>query len=393
MKNRSINPLKGLFFLSVCIFPPSNAFAALDEFSPYAFVRALYDDNIFRSFEDEEDDIVGHVGAGVKTDLKLSRQHLLFEGVVDRSQYDNFDELNNTKVDGTANWAWQVGNLWSGDLGYTYNREMASFTQQLIREKDMRTTNTGFFKAGYQLHPDWRVAAGIDISDISYQDRDRLDRDTSTAQFEVQYRNTLNTRVGVSVQYSKNDLQDTEINGASLDNDYDEITVSGLFYWELSGKSALDARLGYTDLSYDELDDRDFQGGSGRMTFKWVPTGKTKIDIAAWQETSTLRSEIADYVLSRGFSVKPVWSATSKISIVGEVSFENEDFKGSNEIRDQLGLQKRDDDTWIYRILANWDPRRYLRFSLGYKRSERDSSIDVRDFDDNQVDAKVKFSF
>jgi len=393
MKNCSTNRLRGLFFLSVLMFPASNALAVLDEFSPYIYVRALRDSNIFRTPDNEEDDTVGHFGAGLKSDLKLSRQHLLFEGLVDRAQYDNFDNLDHTRVDGTATWAWQAGNLWSGDLGYEYNREMSSFNEQFVREKDMRTTKTGFFEAGYQLHPDWRIAGGADYSDVSYQERKRLDRETTAAQFDVQYRNTLNTRVGTRVRYTKNDLQEINVDGVLLDNDYEEVTVSGLFFWEATGKSALEASLGYTDLSYDELDDRDYQGFSGRVIYLWALTEKTKVDFDVWQETSSLNNEITSYVLTKGISIQPTWSVTPMITLEGEISYKNDDFKSINELRSPLGLQRRDDDTWRSSVTARWNPRRFLNFSLGYIRKVRDSSISNRDYTNNQVNAKVRFIF
>lgn len=393
MKNTSAFLFRRLVCVATLTIPASQAFGAIDKFSPYAFVGAINDSNVFRSSTDEEDETIGHFGVGLKSDLKLSRQHLLLEGVVDRAQYDNFDELDHTRVDGKATWAWQVGNLWSGNLGYRYNRELSSFNEQFVREKDMRTRNVGFFEAGYQLHPDWRLSAAVDFTDVSYEERERLDRDVSGTQFDVLYRNTLNTRMGLRVRYANNDLQDSVVNAVSVSNDFEEVTVSGLFFWEGSSKSSLEARLGVTELSYDELDERDFTGASGRLTYFWTLTGKTRMDIAIWQETSSLNDEIASYVLSRGISIKPVWKATPKISVQGEVSFVNDDFKGSNDIRQALGVEKRDDDTWLYRISANWEPRQFLRFSLGFHREERDSSEDIRNFDDDQVDARVQFTF
>lgn len=371
-----------------------NAAAVLEEFTPYVTARVLHDTNVFRTSDNEDDDTIGYAGAGLRSDLKLSRQHLLFDGVVERAMYDEFDDLDHTRVDATGTWAWEVGNLWSGNLGYQYRRELSSFDQQFVREKDMRTTQTGFFEAGYQLHPDWRLSGSLNYEDVSYQDRKRLDRDRTGMLLDVLYSNTRNSEVGVRVEYAKNDLQDTDVgSGVSIDNDYDEYTVSALLNYEVTGKSALQARAGYTDLRYDDLDDRDFQGFSGRLTYNWFVTGKTRIDFSAYQETSSLNDEIASYVLTRGVSVKPRWSATRKITLVGEVTFENDDFKGNNEIRQQLGLQKRDDDTWRYGVTANWDPIRSLQVSLGFRREERDSSIDVRDFDDDQYDLRARYSF
>ena len=89
------------------------------------------------------------------------------------------------------------------------------------------------------------------LRDVSYQERKRLDRDASSGSLEVQYRNTLNTRVGVRGKYTKNDLKDENIGGVTIDNDYDETEISGVFYWEGTAKSALEARVGYVDVSYN----------------------------------------------------------------------------------------------------------------------------------------------
>jgi len=379
--------------LAAAAIPATPAFAVLDKFEPYVFAGALRDNNLFRSESNEEDETIAHLGVGLKSDLKLSRQHLLLDGVVDRAKYDNFDELDHTRIDGRATWDWQLGNLWSGKLGYRYQRQLSSFTEQFVREKDMRTRNVGFYEIGYQLHPDWRLAAAVDYTDVSYEERKRLDRDVIGSQFSVLYRNTLNTRVGVSVRYANNNLKDSVVNNVTVDNDYDEWTTSGLFYWEGSSKSALEARLGYTQLSYNELDDRDFSGLSSRLTYFWTLTGKTKVDISVWQEPSSLNDEIASYVLSRGVSVTPVWSATPKISLEGQVSYNNDDFKGNNDIRQELGLEKRKDDTWLYRLSANWTPRQFLRVSLSYINEQRDSSVDIRDYNDQRAEARLQFSF
>ena len=335
------------------------------------------------------------MGGGLNADWKLSRQHLLLDAVVQRAKYDSRDQLDHTRIDATGTWAWQVGNLWDGRLGYRYQDELASFTQRLIPDKDMRTTNTGFLNAGYQIHPDWRLVAGAQLKDVSYQERKNLDRDSSRGSIEVRYRNTVNTSVGMRGQFTKNDLNDENIAGVSIDNDHDIAEISAVFYWEGTAKSALEARVGYVDVSYNDNDndivDRDYQGVSYRALYHWLHSEKTKVDVEAWRETSSLSDEITDYVLTQGISISPTWQMKPKVSLEGMVRYHNDDFKARNDISSALDVQNRDDDTWLFRVTANWDPRNYLRFSLGYSRENRDSSIDVRDYDAHQVDARVLF--
>lgn len=388
---------KSLFLVSVVLLPVNVSLAALDRFDPYVSAQIINDSNVFRvsdDFDSEKSETITTLGAGLNSDLKVSRQHLLLDVVVERVTYDSLGDLDHTRADGRGTWAWQVGNLWSGGLGYGYNRELTTFDQRISTDKEMRTTHTGFFYGGYQIHPDWKILSALDYTDASYQDRDFLDRKRTAGTLEVQYSNTRNTYVGVRVIYGKNDLRETNIApGVSIDNDYDETEVSGVFSWQGSEKSTLRANLGYTDLQYNDLNDRDYQGTTGRLTYFWSLTEKTNIDISVWRETSSLYDEITSYVLQKGASITPTWSVTPKISFTGSVSFTNDDFKARNDIAAVLGGQRRDDDILQYRIGARWDPRQYLQVSASYSREDRDSSIDAIDYDNDRFEARVQLTY
>ena len=403
MRNFAVLPFRSLLVLSAVLSPVSMAYAVLEKFDPYASARVLWDSNVFRVSGDEEarallgstskNDTVGYLGGGFKTDFKLSRQHLFLDAEAIRAKYDNFDDLDHTRLKGRAAWGWRVGNLWNGNLGYRYERNMRSFNESSIPEKDMRTTHTGYLDGGYQLHPDWRLAGALNLSDVSYQDRDRLDRNSSSGQLEVQYRNTLNTRVGVRLKYTDNDLNDENVAGISISNDYQETEISGVLYWEGTGKSSFEGRWGYTQQSYDDFDERDYKGSTGRLTYYWLATGKTNVDVSAWRETSTQNDEITTYVLTRGVRIRPRWSVTPLITLGGEVAYINDDYKGENDIRTALGGQRRDDDTWRYGVSASWQPRKIVKLTVGYKKEHRDSSIDANDFDYSQIDLKALLRF
>jgi hypothetical protein len=58
-----------------------------------------------------------------------------------------------------------------------------------------------------------------------------------------------------------------------------------------------------------------------------------------------------------------------------------------------LGGQRRDDDTWLYRIDVDWRPRNYLTLTAGYRNEDRDSSIDINDFHDSQYNVGARLVF
>lgn len=390
MKTITALQATGLSLFSLALFP-ATSFAAIETFDPYVFAGVVYDSNVFKTQADEEDDTTAHIGAGFDLDWKVSRQHILLNGLVDRAQYDNFDELDHTRADAGAAWKWQVGNLWSGDLKYRYRHELASFEEFTTRIKDLKSTHRVDFVAGYQIHPDLELLAGLGGSDTSFDEREQLDRETRSKLLELRYSNTRRTRVGIRGRITDTNLkEDTVINGVDVSNDYEEDEISGVFYWEGSGKSSVEARLGYTDLRYDERDERDFQGTTGRLTHFWRVTGKTRVDTSIWRETDSRFDEITTYVLSKGVSVKPIWDATAKIRVTAEVSFINNDYKGEDVVT--VG-DRRDDDIWLYALGVRYSPTRNLGLLLGYRNAERDSSEGFADYEAEMVNAQVRFKF
>ncbi len=389
---------------ALVLLSPGIVMGALDKFSPYVYTRVVHDSNLFRvsgsqeaialTGDDKKDDTISYLGAGLKSDLKLSRQHLLLDADVASVKYDEFDNLDHTRIRGRGAWAWQVGNRWNGNLGYKFDKDRRSFNFDSTPEKDMRTTHTSYFDAAYQLTPDWALVGVANYIDTSYQKRQSLDRVSTAGQLEAQYRNTVNTRVGMRVKFTDVNLKNDQIvNGTPVNNDYKQTDISGVFYWQGSAKSSLEARLGYTMLRYNELKNRDFDGLSGRLTYFWTVSPKTRMDLSVWREASSLAREITTYVLSQGISLKPKWSVTRKVGLEGEVSFVNDDFQGEDGIRQALGQPKREDDTWQYGVAARWTPIDMLSLRLGYRVEKRDSTIDASDFDDRQIMGQAKLTF
>lgn len=375
--------VRGLFVLSTILMPVSESYAVFDQFNPYVYSEVLYDSNYYRDSDDAESERVWHLGAGLFADLKLSRQHFLLDVSFDQAKHDSFNELDHIQVNAIGTWDWQVGNRWSGNLGQKYSRELSSFDEQTIQQKDMRTTRTSFFDAGYQVLPDWFLKGGVRFEEVSYQHQNAIERDTVSRQFEMQYQNTLNTKVGMRFRYATHDLPDRF-------NDYYEREFSGVFYWQGSAKSSLSANLGFTDVIYNELDGKDFSGTTGRLTYHWALTGKTYLNISVWQETSSLNEEVDSYVLTKGISINPTWSVTNKVNIFGEISKSDNEFKGQEVLP---GESERKDDTLSYRMGIGWNPLDYIQLSFSYTSEKRNSNINTFDYDSNQVLARAQVIF
>jgi len=395
-------------YLTVLLLPASVSFAGTDNFTPYVYTSVTYDSNLFRVANDAEaisilgstnkDDTVRHLGAGFQFELPVSRQLLRADATVDRANYDTYDILNNTETDGQATWAWQVGNLWSGNLGYSYSKQLSTFYELQSVLKETRTENAYFLDGGYQFHPDWRLIGSISQSGQDYQERKELELESRSRRLEIQYQNTLNTRMGLRANVTEIDLLNLEdVGGTLVNNDSTQTEISGVFYWEGTSKSHFEARVGITNQKYDELSERDFHGSIGRMTYLWFMTEKTKLDISLWRETDSGYYDVYDettaFVVTKGMRISPVWSATPKITVSGTFSYEQDGFEGENAVILGSGLKSREDKIRLFRVNAGYNPAPNVDFSLAYQLEKRTSNRKDSEFDSSQIDAKVQLSF
>ena len=404
MKKYAAYLVNKLSVFIILLLLTSISFAAADNFTPYVNTSVSYDSNVYRVANDAEaisvlgstktDDTVRYLGAGFRAELPVSRQQLLIDASVKKANHDNFSVLDHTQTEGKATWRWQVGNLWSGNLGTRYSESLSTFYELQSVLKEIRTQNVSFLDGGYQIHPDWRLVAGVRRSNIRYREEKELDRDVRSEQLEIQYRNTLNTRVGLRTKVTEVDLLNLEdVGGTLVSNDSKETEISGAFYWEGTNKSHFEARLGVTDRKYDELKERDFRGSIGRLTYRWFMTRITKLDIALWQEESEYNDETTTFVVTKGVSIRPTWSATRKITVNGEISYRHDDFEGESAVIIGSGQAQREDDIRLLRINASYAHTRNVSWSIAYQTEKRTSNRADSEFDYRQIDAKVQLSF
>ena len=375
-----------LTFLAA-LLPVSNSYAVFDVFNPYVYSQVRSYSNYYRDHRNEKSQTVWHFGTGLNADLKLSRQHFLLDVSLDQAKHSSISRLDYIQIDSKGVWDWLVGNRWKGKLGHTYNRKSSSFenrklsssSENTFYQKDMRTSHATFFKAGYQLLPDWLLRGEVRHQNTLYQQQKHLERKSNSQELEVLYKNTLNTQVGLRAKSAVHDLSDEG-------NDYDEREFSGVFYWQGSGKSALSANIGLTYAKYKGRDDKYSRQTTGRLTYHWILTGKTGLDISAWRETSSLNSEVDGYVLTNGLSISPKWSLSEKIRVFGRIS------KRYDDIESQDGT-KKEFDTFLYRIGVSWRPLDYLQVSFNYAGESRNSNVNTSDYDSKQLFASVRFAF
>jgi exopolysaccharide biosynthesis operon protein EpsL len=353
----------------------------------------------------ERSDTITRVGLGLRAEIPVSLQRFIIDAHVDDFKYDRFSLLNNVSHRVNAAWQWQIGSRWRGDLGYDQSRFLAGFGELQTIVRDVIDDKRGYASAGYLLTPRWRIHGALDAREFKHSDptRQNLNLSSDTVMIGVDYFTPLNNTIGLQYSTTKGDVANPLVVGALLvNNDYKENSLSGVVHYVVTGRSTLDARLGYTKREHEQFPQRDFKGATARLGYDWTVTGRVLLNFQAWRETQgygftttalqNLQDTSASYVVATGFSVGPHWAFSEKVVLQARYTDEKRDYKGDPGTA-LIGATSRNDTFRGLALAAGYTPIRNLQLSLGFETGKRTSNVALRDYDYTAVSATGRFTF
>ena len=363
------------------------------------------DSNAFRLSDSEDanailgtgdrSDLIRRLGLGLKADLKVSRQRFLLEADANLYDFDRFDFLDHTAYKLGADWKWEVGNQWAGDLGYARRRQLASLGELQGRIKDLITHDNLHFNAGYKLSPSLRLRGGLEGNRYEHSESSRsvLDNRTVSALVGVDYLSRAENFAGGQLKVTDGRYPNRQVTaGTTVDNEYMEYEASGVVGWQFAAKTRFDGRLGYTWRRHDEVRARNFNGITGRGELRYQMSPKTLVDLAAYREIRAVEDVNASYALVKGVRVGPAWAPTVKTLLQANLIYEQQDYRGDPGFALGSGI-RREDKVRAARLTAGWKPYRSAELTLSLERGRRDSNLAAAEYDYNAVSLNAGIRF
>lgn len=365
------------------------------------FTGLMHDSNLFRLSDNANpaSDTIARFGARVDAALPVSRQRILFIAEVDRRDYDNFGFLDHTAYRLGGTWKWLAGSQWSGDLAYGRRKYLSSFGEQSpqqARFKDMITADRAYATAIYQVTARWRGRGALDWWQFNHSNPSQTDLDNRTGSGTIgfDYITPANNSVGGQFKYTDGNYYNRQqvTPGVFVDNQYREHETSLVAHWIVTGKSTLDARVGYTKREHEQLPQRDFGGFTGRLSYDWFVGAKTILNFALWRELRSIEDLTASYVVAQGGSFGPSWAPTDKIVVQGRFVYEKRDYDGDPGFVLTGGPQQQETFRGL-NLSMGWTPRRSIELAIAAERGDRSSNVAGRDYDYTAVMGNAKFRF
>ncbi len=400
MKNYNLISSIVMGSVALCAAPDQIAFAqgaAANVGKPFQFyvtAGATQDDNLFRlnSSSDGEallgtselSDWYRFIGVGFESLIARENQRFELLGNVKRWAYEEFDELDHTSGRFRGVWHWKASSATQGNVGYRFRRELRSFTNQNVPKNDIIEENAIFAEIERQVAQRWLLRVNGESTDLNFSASPLLQKQRNTIEAELRYAASQQSSFGLLSTYTQSTFDESQ------SQDFSGWSVGPLFHWQPQQTLSLTANVAYTHQGLDESqpDVDDFDGLTGFAAAKWALSDSIDLKLRVFHDISDLGGEVANYTERTGTSIEATWQITPKLTSRAQLEYQTRDFIASPLI----GVDREDDyvlaELWLDFSVA---PRWLLSFGLG--KENRDSNVDIRNFDDTLLHANIRFDF
>ncbi|MEZ5495789.1 MAG: outer membrane beta-barrel protein [Gammaproteobacteria bacterium] len=194
-------------------------------------------------------------------------------------------------------------------------------------------------------------------------------RDRETRYLGATYTHQISPKTNYLLQAKYADI-DYDI--ASLDNEETRLMLGA--EWNVTGKTTARALVGYLSKDFKEPAHDDFSGMAVEAGVTWSPRSYSVFDLTLARETDETNGN-GSYVLRNSADLGWTHYWVDRFSTTANVGYSDEKYKGS----------LRDDSLNYYGLSAKYQFSDWLISGLGYRHSDRSSSLEDFEYKDNSI--------
>ena len=194
-------------------------------------------------------------------------------------------------------------------------------------------------------------------------------RDRETRYLGATYTHQISPKTNYLLQAKYADI-DYDI--ASLDNEETRLMLGA--EWNVTGKTTARALVGYLSKDFKEPAHNDFSGVAVEAGVTWSPRSYSVFDLTLARETDETNGN-GSYVLRNSADLGWTHYWVDRFSTTANIGYSDEKYKGS----------LRDDSLNYYGLSAKYQFSDWLMSGLGYRHSDRSSSLEDFEYKDNSI--------
>jgi exopolysaccharide biosynthesis operon protein EpsL len=391
------------------VLTPGTVRAAPDDLlQGYISTSITHDNNLFRISSNVDPmtvlgqpttaDTIKQLTLGVKLDWKHSRQEVLLDYSYHYARYALFKGLDYQAPNIMARWNWQTGNRLSGDMGYSRITSIGSFENVQRPANTLNTRQTEYFDGAWQATPLMRLNGSVSHSDYSVPDGAVYGNDYIQYMVGSYYTPRSGNEAGIRGirQIQKYPvLQVIPGAPAPVDNGFSQNELLATINWLYSGHIRLNGQAGVVERNHNQYPERNYSGNTMRGTLTWLASGKSRVDLTAWNEIDPYDDLTTSYTVTKGVSLGPAWSPTSKLAVSALVQHFTRDYLGDPQLvlYPWLQIPVRQDTVNVASFSINYQPALSVNISGTIQTEQRTSNQLYADYSDKTINLSASFQF
>ena len=332
-------------------------------------------------------------GATLVVDKSYGLQHFQVNGNFTRVSYNPYDDLNTTAKVINATWAWTLTPEIGGNILINRTQAPNNFSDTGVQNgpNERKTEDRRFdldLRPGAAAHPQLSL-----LTDEDRSQQTTLNRQNSS---------TRSVQGGLIYEFRSNNTAEIYFrrgrgNYANIDSDptlqtdaqYNEREIGISAHYRSTGASSFDGQLGYLTREHQTFSSRNFSGLVGQLTYTYIATGKTQIQLQAGRSLYSAQSFLSSYTADETASVNPTWNVTNKINIRPGYSVIRRTFQGAIvPVADNLVTTLQ-----TATLSVDWNVYRAITLSLQVFKERRRSNDAMFDYVDHGGTAQASLRF
>jgi exopolysaccharide biosynthesis operon protein EpsL len=351
---------------------------------------ATFEDNLFRlpdsanTFQSlgksRRSDRILTTNVGIKIDKPYSLQRFQVDLNVIDNNYDTYSYLDYTAFNYRAAWLWQLTPNIKGTLSADQQQVLNSFSEfrdfdnELNRRRSIQTNENRIFDVDATVGGGWHLLGGI--SELRSRNSVTFDATgdfiQTGANVGLKYVTPSENSITLLQRAYNGDYQGRRADALTqLDSGFKQRETEALLQWRLTGKSLIDAKIGYVDREHDNFSSRDYDGMTGRLAYNWQPTGKLGVITSLSRNIYSFQQAVNSYYVADTFAITPIWQLTPKTSLKMRYDFSRRDYRGT-----VISIpEHRKDNVQSFMLSADWQAMRTLTVTGVLRHEKRNSSF------------------
>lgn len=395
-----------LMLMGLLAFPSVLLAAPEDTVQAYVSSSIMHDDNLLRvptgsdpvaaTGQPSTADTITQGALGLKVDWKQSRQELILDASVNETRFSRFSSLGYQGTNIQARWNWQLGNKLSGDIGYNRNTSLGSFAEVQRLASNLSTQRNEFMDMAWQARPNWRLNGSLNHSTYSVTSSAVNGNEFVSSTLGASYTPPSGNEIGVRATHQVQKYPALQqFSGVSVDNGFTQNQFLATANWLYSGLIRINGQAGLVKRAHNQLAERDFSGGTMRGTLTWLASGKGQVDLSAWNEIDGYANQTTSYIQSKGVSLGPTWSPTSKLRVAARLQRVKKAFLGDPALKLTPGVSNpvRQDVFSTASLSLSYQPTRTVNITTSVQTERLGSSVAATGYADKTFSLNMSVSF